>query len=308
MKLFHNVLEIGGKMRDGRFSMLATLTKGAEAKSAFENAELVVALPDFTLFNILSLSDLRIFYLMGKAKQLDISSSVSVTLFSRDISFKGQLHVTDDRLTAMIESKEELPDLFGGKMKSISFSDLSLNVDHRFTEPHDTVVYFGGKAEFCTFICSGELYILSGAQKFARVIADDDFNIATFIKQVTSLNFPSNMVNITLKKGSELYYNATDKPFSLNSKSYKPGFNLYARIVFDIWRIHLDFSGDINIDGDKVTAAINMQDIDFYIVKFVHVRLNIEVTNNTKTLGLSAVIHFLGGGLLQRRHPFQQGG
>jgi hypothetical protein len=311
INLFKNLIEIGGAEKDGRLALLAVFSKAETAKEAFEKATFSACLPAFKFFGIFEFSEIKLHYVMDKpkdeskdeSKKFSLCGKITIDIFKTDYKFCGSLTIKEQELTGYLESIGDfsISSLFSGNMPGITFSKLKFCVQHKFSGHANaaataTVFWIEGSVSFCNSTCTGLLYIASGKPVLARVVigGEKGVSIVDFFNQVTGLEFPDNLFNLTFKPGSELFYADGNVPVVINGIKYPGGFHLSAKFSLALWFIELvDLNGDVSIAGGVITASVAIHDtIDFYIIKITNPTFKLSTAQNDTFIGISGNVSF----------------
>ncbi|MBP2294996.1 RHS repeat-associated core domain-containing protein [Azospirillum rugosum] len=309
--LFSSIVDIGVS-NDTQISLSATFAQGTNASDAVRQATYTIALDGtVTVFDTFSFQDIVVSYSLGNSKQLAVSGTLSVTLFGSSFDFTGDIvsNGATQVVTADIAAAADidLTSLFGGNFPHISFSDIAFNAYCPYGNNTNAAQFMvRGNCQFGDLQFTGLLYMQGTTPVLGSVVFTQSTSISTLFDQcIPGASWPSDLIDLTLLAGCQVYYNDTNGPLTLtlsndgtaptllpvssgaNSGSgtgtanqgtasqvpgspttvtYATGFNLAASFVLTLLD-DISIDGTVVVNGTGVTASIDIAEpIDIYVL------------------------------------------
>ncbi|NJO12138.1 MAG: hypothetical protein HC872_00200 [Gammaproteobacteria bacterium] len=213
--IFGSLIQIGYDTSAGSGDVLAlsaVLSKGTAAGTAVSQAAYTAQLPNFKLFNLFGFEQISISYQFITATHLRISGTVTAELFGHSYAFKGVLVSNGDArtVTGCIESAQpntKIPALFGGAMTGIAFSDLVFGVYASTAPGGQTNVQVQGTVTVGSATLTGQIYLQGATPEVASIKVVQTLSIGDVFNQcIGAAVWPTSLIDLTFKAGSELYY------------------------------------------------------------------------------------------------------
>lgn len=296
IKLFGSLIEIGYASPSGdgdKLSLSAVLARGTVAGKAVSDAIYLASLPNIRLFKLFGFEEVEVRYRFKEARQLNVKGKLRVSLFDeKQYLFEGVLNSDEVNRTFSACLKSAEPDqsvtrLFGDQMRGITFQRLVFGIFARYGDNEDQRTFqVQGTVRVGSAQLTGYIYLHNGKPQVASIKVDKALSIGDVFNQcIPGAPWPTSLIDITFKAGSELYYRSAagsqlarletfscpaegDLPDRQLSASidYQNGFNI--RALFDLTLVKtLEVVGTIQIAEDGVTADISLgKPIDLFIV------------------------------------------
>ncbi|MBP2301201.1 hypothetical protein [Azospirillum picis] len=325
--LFYSIAEIGIS-KASTISLSATFAKDTKATTAIRNALYTARLDgSVSLFDTFTFRDIAVTYSIAEGKKLSVSGSLDVSLFGSHFTFTGDIQSDSTRqvVTANVAAvgDVDLASLFDGAFPNISFTGLRFNLHYPYGRNKSAARFMvRGNCNFASLQFTGLLYLEGTRPTLASVVFTRSASIGTLFEQcIRNASWPSDLVDLTLLAGSQVYYNATQAPLTLTlshdgtaptllpapasaagllpggprSVTYREGFNVAASFVLTLLK-DIEIAGTLLVNDDGVTARIEIaKPIDIYVLSITRQRdhsLGPVLSLNTK--GRTGSLSFAG--------------
>ncbi|ALG74311.1 hypothetical protein VY88_20480 [Azospirillum thiophilum] len=329
--LFYSIADIGIS-KASSISLSATFAKDTKAATAIRNALYTARLDgSVSLFDIFTFRDIAVTYSIVEGKKLSVSGSLDVSLFGSHFTFTGDIQSDSARkvVTADIAAvgNVDLASLFDGGFPNISFTGLRFNLHYPYGRNKSAAKFMmRGNCDFASLQFTGLLYLEGTKPTLASVVFTRSASISTLFDQcIENASWPSDLVDLTLLAGSQVYYNATRDPLTLTlshdgtaptllpapagaagplpggprSVTYREGFNVAASFVLTLLK-DIEIAGTLLVNDEGVTARIEIaKPIDIYVLSITRQGdrslgpvLSLNTKGRTGSLGFAGSLLF----------------
>ncbi|CAO3421809.1 hypothetical protein [Azospirillum endophyticum] len=329
--LFYSIADIGIS-KASTISLSATFAKDTKAATAIRNALYTARLDgSVSLFDTFTFRDIAVTYSIAEGKKLSVSGSLDVSLFGSHFTFTGDIQSDSARqvVTANVAAvgNANLASLFGGDFPNISFTGLRFNLHYPYGRNKSAAKFMvRGNCDFAGLQFTGLLYLEGTKPTLASVVFTRSASIGTLFDQcIGNGSWPSDLVDLTLLAGSQVYYNATQDALTLTLShdgtaptllpapagaagplpggprrvTYGKGFNVSASFVLTLLK-DIEIAGTLLVNDEGVTARIEIAaPIDIYVLSITRQGdhslgpvLSLNTKGRTGTLGFTGSLLF----------------
>jgi hypothetical protein len=303
--LFNTLLQVGYD-QGSTISLSGTFSSEEEAGKAVSTTSYEAHFDYIKLLTLFEFKDLTLKYRFDQSSEYLINGDISLTLFQDsgggNYVFQGNVHSTEERLTASLSSKDAGSQIVNpfGFMKGVTLRDLLFGIVYRYkskTEEGQGAYRVQGSIAYQSenpeksFDFTGQIFMSGTKPLVAAMFINEDLDIGAIFNNTfgSVITWPTDFINLVFHKNSQLYYcsNAEeankisritfnvqpdlppdpDQPIT-NSVYYEKGFNLDALFDLTILTTIRNIHGKIQIQEKGVKASIQLADeIDLWILQ-----------------------------------------